>query len=96
MVTDNGVTIIGYTDLAWRLPAQASQLYGTNVVDLLKLMSPEKDGQQCVRGRILTALGVRIVQWGKRSCLVWWPRIWTRNTVEPMRTSVTGRDSWDG
>ena len=32
---------------------------------------------------------------GKRSCLVWWPRIWTRNTVEPMRTSGTGRDSWD-
>ena len=30
---------------------------------------------------------------GKRSCLVWWPRIWTRNTVEPMRTSGTGRDS---
>ena len=27
-VTDNGVTIIGYTDLAGRLPGQASQLYG--------------------------------------------------------------------
>ena len=27
---------------------------------------------------------------------VGWPRIWTRNTVEPMRTSGTGRDSWDG
>src|SRR5262249_36852709 len=26
--TDNGVTIIGYTDLAGRLPATASQLYG--------------------------------------------------------------------
>jgi hypothetical protein len=25
-----------------------------------------------------------------------WPRIWTRNTVEPMRTSGTGRDSLDG
>jgi NAD(P) transhydrogenase subunit alpha len=45
VVTDNGVTIIGYTDLAGRLPAQASQLYGTNVVNLLKLMTPEKDGQ---------------------------------------------------
>jgi len=32
----------------------------------------------------------------KRSGLVWWPRIWTRNTVEQMRTSGTGRDSWDG
>ncbi|MET9437245.1 Re/Si-specific NAD(P)(+) transhydrogenase subunit alpha [Streptomyces sp. NPDC006551] len=43
-VTDNGVTIIGYTDLAGRLPAQASQLYGTNLVNLLKLMTPGKDG----------------------------------------------------
>ena len=25
-----------------------------------------------------------------------WPPIWTRNTVEPMRTSGTGRDSLDG
>jgi len=33
---------------------------------------------------------------GKRSCLVWWPRIWPRNTVEPMRTSATWRDRLDG
>ncbi|MFI8828231.1 Re/Si-specific NAD(P)(+) transhydrogenase subunit alpha [Streptomyces sp. NPDC053431] len=45
VVTENGVTIIGYTDLAGRLPAQASQLYGTNLVNLLKLMTPEKDGR---------------------------------------------------
>jgi NAD(P) transhydrogenase subunit alpha len=44
VTTDNGVTIIGYTDLAGRLPAQTSQLYGTNIVNLLKLMTPEKDG----------------------------------------------------
>lgn len=43
--TDNGVSIIGYTDLAGRLPAQASQLYGQNIVNLLKLMTPEKEGQ---------------------------------------------------
>jgi NAD(P) transhydrogenase subunit alpha len=45
VVTDNGVTIIGYTDLPGRLPAQASQLYGTNLVNLMKLVTPEKDGQ---------------------------------------------------
>ena len=44
-LTDNGVTILGYTDLAGRLPAQASQLYGTNLVNLMKLMTPGKDGQ---------------------------------------------------
>ncbi|MFC9355856.1 Re/Si-specific NAD(P)(+) transhydrogenase subunit alpha [Rhodococcus sp. NPDC057014] len=44
VVTDNGVTIVGYTDLPARLPTQASQLYGTNVVNLLKLITPGKDG----------------------------------------------------
>lgn len=45
VVTENGVSIIGYTDLAGRLPTQASQLYGTNLVNLLKLLTPAKDGQ---------------------------------------------------
>ncbi len=45
VVTDNGVTIVGDTDLAARLPTQASQLYGTNLVNLLKLLVPEKDGR---------------------------------------------------
>jgi NAD(P) transhydrogenase subunit alpha len=45
VVTANGVRIIGYTDLPGRLPTQASQLYGTNLVNLLKLVTPGKDGQ---------------------------------------------------
>ena len=45
VVTANQVTIIGYTDLAGRLPAQASQMYGTNLVNLMKLMTPAKDGR---------------------------------------------------
>ncbi|MFI9818211.1 Re/Si-specific NAD(P)(+) transhydrogenase subunit alpha [Saccharothrix variisporea] len=48
VVTANGVTILGYTDLPGRLPAQASQLYGTNLVNLLKLMTPEQDGELVV------------------------------------------------
>jgi len=44
-VTANGVTILGYTNLAGRLPTQASQLFGQNLVNLLKLLTPEKDGQ---------------------------------------------------
>jgi H+-translocating NAD(P) transhydrogenase subunit alpha len=44
-VTPNGVTILGYTDLTGRLPAQSSQLYGTNLVNLMKLLTPEKDGR---------------------------------------------------
>lgn len=45
VVTDNGVTILGYTDLPGRLPTQASQLFGTNLVNLLKLLTPAKDGE---------------------------------------------------
>jgi NAD(P) transhydrogenase subunit alpha len=45
VVTAGRVTIIGYTDLAGRLPAQASQLYGTNLVNLMTLMTPDKDGR---------------------------------------------------
>ncbi|MFT3716594.1 MAG: Re/Si-specific NAD(P)(+) transhydrogenase subunit alpha [Gordonia sp. (in: high G+C Gram-positive bacteria)] len=45
VVTDNGVTILGYTDLAGRLAAQTSQLYGTNIVNLMKLVTPEKNGE---------------------------------------------------
>jgi NAD(P) transhydrogenase subunit alpha len=44
-VTENGVTILGYTDLPGRLPTQASQLFGQNLVNLMKLLTPEKDGQ---------------------------------------------------
>src|SRR4029453_2956220 len=45
VVTPNGVWIIGYPDLPGRLPAQASQLYGTNLVNLLTLLTPGKDGE---------------------------------------------------
>ena len=42
--TENGVFIIGYTDLPGRLPGQASQLYGQNVVNFFALATPRKDG----------------------------------------------------
>ena len=45
VVTAGGVIILGYTDLAGRLPTQASQLYGTNLVNLMKLLTPAKNGQ---------------------------------------------------
>jgi NAD(P) transhydrogenase subunit alpha len=40
----NGVKIIGYTDLVSRLPNQSSQLYANNLVNLTKLVCPEKNG----------------------------------------------------
>ena len=41
----NGVRVIGYTDLPSRMPAQSSQLYGTNIRHLLTDICPEKNGQ---------------------------------------------------
>lgn len=45
IVTDNGVTIIGYTDMMNRLPMQAAQLYANNLINLMRLLVPNKDGQ---------------------------------------------------
>jgi NAD(P) transhydrogenase subunit alpha len=62
IVTDNGVTIIGYTDLAGRLPGQASQLYGTNLVNLMKLLTPEKDGQLVLDLDDVVQRGITVVR----------------------------------
>ncbi len=69
VVTDNGVTIIGYTDLAGRLPATASQLYGTNLVNLLKLLTPEKDGQLTLDWDDVVQRSVTVVRDGE----ITWP-----------------------
>ncbi|MCO6508833.1 MAG: Re/Si-specific NAD(P)(+) transhydrogenase subunit alpha [Snodgrassella sp.] len=45
ITTANGVKIIGYTDMANRLAGQSSQLYGTNLVNLAKLLTPNQDGE---------------------------------------------------
>lgn len=43
-VTENGVTIIGYTDFPSRMAAQASSLYATNIRHMLADLTPRKDG----------------------------------------------------
>ncbi|MEY9848860.1 Re/Si-specific NAD(P)(+) transhydrogenase subunit alpha [Streptacidiphilus sp. MAP5-3] len=69
VVTDNGVTIIGYTDLASRLPAQASQLFGTNLVNLVKLVTPGKDGQLTLDFEDVVQRAVTVVREGE----ITWP-----------------------
>ncbi len=69
VVTTNGVTIIGYTDLAGRLPAQASQLYGTNLVNLMKLMTPGKDGTLVLDFDDVVQRSITVVRDGELS----WP-----------------------
>ncbi|MFF4344378.1 Re/Si-specific NAD(P)(+) transhydrogenase subunit alpha [Kitasatospora sp. NPDC001540] len=69
VVTENGVTLIGYTDLASRLPAQASQLFGTNLVNLLKLLTPGKDGQLAIDFEDVVQRAVTVVRDGATT----WP-----------------------
>ncbi|NCX91273.1 MAG: Re/Si-specific NAD(P)(+) transhydrogenase subunit alpha, partial [Rhodobacteraceae bacterium] len=45
IVTDNGVTIVGYSDFPSRMAAQASNLYSTNIRHMISDLTPEKDGK---------------------------------------------------
>ena len=69
VMTENGVIILGYTDLAGRLPTQASQLYGTNLVNLLKLLTPGKDGQLVIDFDDVVQRAVTVVRDGEQT----WP-----------------------
>ncbi|QDY41989.1 Re/Si-specific NAD(P)(+) transhydrogenase subunit alpha [Candidatus Pantoea soli] len=68
-LTDNGVKIIGYTDLPSRLPTQSSQLYGTNLVNLLKLLCKEKNGDISVDFDDVVIRGVTVIRDGD----ITWP-----------------------
>jgi NAD(P) transhydrogenase alpha subunit len=69
VVTPNGVSIIGYTDLAGRLPAQASQLYGQNLVSLLTLLTPGQDGQLVLDFDDVVQRAMTVVREGEKT----WP-----------------------
>lgn len=69
IVTDNGVKVIGYTDMVGRLPTQSSQLYATNLVNLLKLLCKEKDGNIDINFEDVVLRGVTVVKQGE----VTWP-----------------------
>jgi len=69
VVTANGVTILGYTDMAGRLAATASQLYGTNLVNLMKLMTPAKDGVLVLDWDDVVQRGITVARDGE----VTWP-----------------------
>ncbi len=64
IVTDNGVTIIGYTDFPSRMASQSSTLYATNIRHMLTDLTPEKDGvivhdmeDDVIRGATVTHAG---------------------------------------
>ncbi len=64
IVTDNGVTIVGYTDFPSRMAAQSSTLYSTNIRHMLSDLTPKKDGvvvqnmeDDVIRGATITHAG---------------------------------------
>ncbi|MBD1572508.1 Re/Si-specific NAD(P)(+) transhydrogenase subunit alpha [Vibrio sp. S17_S38] len=81
--TPNGVTIIGYTDMVGRLPTQSSQLYGTNLVNLLKLLCKEKDGNINIDFDDVVLRGVTVVKEGE----VTWPAPPIQVSAQPQATA---------
>ncbi|MCL8027154.1 Re/Si-specific NAD(P)(+) transhydrogenase subunit alpha [Nocardioides bruguierae] len=69
VVTENGVVLLGYTDLPARLPQQASRLYATNLVNLLTLLTPGKDGVLALDHEDVVQRAVTVTQDGA----VTWP-----------------------
>ena len=51
VVTKNGVSILGYSDLPSRLPTAASQLFGRNQANFLLSVGPQTTGTSKVSGR---------------------------------------------
>ncbi|MFE8069961.1 Re/Si-specific NAD(P)(+) transhydrogenase subunit alpha [Marinobacteraceae bacterium S3BR75-40.1] len=69
VVRSHGVTIIGYTDLPSRMATVSSELYSTNLVNLLTALTPEKDGNLVVDMEDDVIRGVTVVHQGE----VTWP-----------------------
>jgi NAD(P) transhydrogenase subunit alpha len=83
VVTDNGVVILGYTDLPARLPAQASQLYGTNLLNLLRLLTKDKDGQLKIDFDDVVQRSVTVVRNGEKT----WPPPPVQVSAAPARAA---------
>ncbi|MET2829294.1 Re/Si-specific NAD(P)(+) transhydrogenase subunit alpha [Mesorhizobium shangrilense] len=45
IISDNGVTVIGYTDFPSRMAAQSSALYATNIRHMMADLTPARDGK---------------------------------------------------
>ncbi|WP_394250321.1 Re/Si-specific NAD(P)(+) transhydrogenase subunit alpha [Vibrio profundi] len=69
ITTANGVKVVGYTDMVGRLPTQSSQLYATNLVNLVKLLCKEKDGNIDINFEDVVLRGVTVIKEGE----VTWP-----------------------
>lgn len=85
IVTEHGVKIIGYTDLPSRLPTQSSQLYGTNLVNLMKLITPNKDGQIVIDFDDDVVRGLTVIKEGN----ITWPPPPVKVSAAPQAAAST-------
>lgn len=86
-VTPDGVKIIGYTDLPSRLATQSSQLYGTNLVNLMTLLCKEKNGEIQVDFDDVVVRGVTVVREGE----VTWPAPPIQVSAAPQAAPATAK-----
>ncbi|MDO9837282.1 Re/Si-specific NAD(P)(+) transhydrogenase subunit alpha [Glaesserella parasuis] len=84
VTTENQVKIIGYTDLPGRLPTQSSQLYSTNLVNLLKLLCKEKDGNINIDFEDVVLRGVTVILDGE----VTWPAPPIQVSAQPQQKAA--------
>lgn len=84
VITDNQVKIIGYTDLPGRLPTQSSQLYATNLVNLLKLLTKEKDGNIDINFEDVVIRGVTVIRDGD----ITWPAPPIQVSAQPQQAQA--------
>jgi NAD(P) transhydrogenase subunit alpha len=69
VVSDNGVVILGWTDLPDRMPRHTSELLGTAVANLVQLGTPGRDGRLALDPEDVVVRGMTVAAGGE----VLWP-----------------------
>ncbi|MDR7384551.1 Re/Si-specific NAD(P)(+) transhydrogenase subunit alpha [Promicromonospora iranensis] len=69
VVSDNGVVILGWTDLPDRMPRHTSELLGTAVANLVQLGTPGRDGRLVLDPEDVVVRGMTVAAGGE----VLWP-----------------------
>jgi NAD(P) transhydrogenase subunit alpha len=99
VVSDNGVVILGWTDLPDRMPRHTSELLGTAVANLVQLGTPERDGRLVLDPEDVVVRGMTVAAGGE----VLWPpppvavsapqSVAGQPSVEPAETSRRSRQA---
>ncbi|WP_428239924.1 Re/Si-specific NAD(P)(+) transhydrogenase subunit alpha [Gynuella sp.] len=82
VVTEHGVTIVAYTNLASRLPTQSSTLYAQNLVHLLTDLCPDKNGEAVINMDDEVIRGATVVKDGE----ITWPPPAPKLSAQPAPT----------